>query len=1297
MAKKIPVILDTDNRKTNYKLETLDEIAPINAPFPMPQLKRPVFPCQIFNISDYGAKGDGTTKNTEAFLLAIAACNTAGGGTVLVPAGKWLTGAIHLKSNVNLQMDEGAEIHFSDDPNDYLPVVFTRYGGVEVMNYSPLIYANGCENIAVTGPGKLFGHGQKWWEWCERLNEKDKVGPKLQDMAVKGVLPADRVFGNPDVGLRPQFISPVNCRNVLLEGFTIADPGPSWTIDTIYCENVIARKLTIRALGGPNLDGIDLDSTRNALVEHCYFDTGDDAIAIKSGLNEDGWRVGKPSENIVVRHCQTKGPRWGSISIGSEMSGGVRNVSISDITFDGVLLGIYIKSNPSRGGMVENIYYRNITMHRIKEVPILFQSNYAAWGAAEKQTNYPTFRNINFTNIVCDGAGNLGGFRSVSVSGSSHNPIENLRLEHVVVTNASHGMFFENVRGLTLEKITCNILIKHCTDVVRSVAALPAILEDYDPSGQIRFRTSAEADTKRQELIHYIWPDGLPTNTLPAAATNIGAEVFSGDLKGLNGELAASVDRLDSNVSGMDFHSIAYLLHPKTTSANTTRLVIAHQGHQGRLVDGVGDAINRLLEYGFTVLAMQMPLVGWNTWHTITLPDGGGTVTITNRGTSGHTEVFSKLTPILINGGCFRFFLEPVVQCINYFQHTTPEAADVSMFGLSGGGWTTHMVPAVDTRIKQSFPVAGAYPGYIQQLLPPGSADTEQTYAPLYLEIVRQNPSGIPDTAAGVASKLEIFALAGYGPGRRQIQILNLYDYCCFYGLYFITYINFVSAIVRNLGQGQWDFYSDSSHMQHLISSNALENVIVPALVAKAGTHERQPAVTLEMPDEIAPINAPFPMPQLKRPVFPCQIFNISDYSAKGDGTTKNTEAFRQAIAACNVAGGGTVLVPAGKWLTGAIHLMSNVKLYLVEGSEIHFSDDPSDYLPVVFTRCGGVEVMNYSPLIYANGCENIAVTGPGKLFGHGQKWWEWCERLNEKDKVGPKLQDMAVKGVLPADRVFGNPDVGLRPQFISPVNCRNVLLEGFTIADPGPSWTIDTIYCENVIARKLTIRALGGPNLDGIDLDSTRNALVEHCLFDVGDDAVCLKSGLNEDGRRVGRPTENVVVRNVTVLSSHGGIVIGSEMSGGVRNVMACDCDYDGSDRGIRLKSNPARGGVVENIYYRNITMHRIKAEAIVLESTYAAWGAAQNQMNYPLFRNINLADIVCDGTNIAVSVKGSSHKPVENLRLERVVVTGAKKGMLYENVHGLTLENVTCNGLEDSTICIKNCADVVRSATVP
>ena len=368
-----------------------------------------------------------------------------------------------------------------------------------------------------------------------------------------------------------------------------------------------------------------------------------------------------------------------------------------------------------------------------------------------------------------------------------------------------------------------------------SAFALHPDLVGYDPSGHVRFASPAEADAKRLELIAWVWPDGVPTGTFPVVTEDIGAAVFSGHLDGLDGSLAARVDRLDADVAPYDFGAILYLVHPLAQNDNNQRMVLLGSGHRGTspFAYGVNDLASRLLTEGFSVMMTDMPLVGFNTDNTIVLPDGGGTVTISNTGgsgTSAHREMFSKLTPpVLREGEIYRFFLEPFVQGINHFLATTPEAGDVSFAGLSGGGWSAHMIAAVDTRIRQSFPVAGAYPLYARPY-GGGSDDTEQTYAPLYREIDGPDADAIPDTAAGVASWLEIFALGGYGSGRRQIQILNLYDTCCFFGDSFETYDDFVSGVVDTLGQGDWDFHSDATHVGHIISDDVRENVILPVL-----------------------------------------------------------------------------------------------------------------------------------------------------------------------------------------------------------------------------------------------------------------------------------------------------------------------------------------------------------------------------------------------------------------------------------------------------------------------------------
>lgn len=431
-------------------------------------------------------------------------------------------------------------------------------------------------------------------------------------------------------------------------------------------------------------------------------------------------------------------------------------------------------------------------------------------------------------------------------------------------------------------------------------------------------------------------------------------------------------------------------------------------------------------------------------------------------------------------------------------------------------------------------------------------------------------------------------------------------------------------------------------------------------------------------PETIEPIRAPFEMPQLERPRFPDVVFSITDFGAEPGGEVKNTKAINDSIAACAAAGGGIVRIPAGTWLTGAVHLKSNVNLYLAQDAVLRFSDNPEDYLPVVFTRWAGFECYNYSPLIYARDAQNIAITGPGTLDGNGRSWWGWFER--QAGTATRMYQEQILKGISPEKRIYGSVEDGLRPQFISPIQCSNVLLEGFTIAQPGPFWTIDLIYCDRVIVRKLRVFTEGGPNTDGLNVDSSANVLVEHCFFNTGDDCICMKSGMNEDGWRVGRPTENVVVRYNRTAVGHGGTVFGSDMSGDIRNVYVHSCIYHGTDVGIRLKSTRGRGGVIENLWFEHIDMKDIRREAIDITTAYRAWmGTTEGKA--PTFRNLIFRNINVAQAARAASIEGLPEAPIKGLRLENTTIE-AREGVSAEWLEGLELVNVAVQKPSNSTV---------------
>ncbi len=432
------------------------------------------------------------------------------------------------------------------------------------------------------------------------------------------------------------------------------------------------------------------------------------------------------------------------------------------------------------------------------------------------------------------------------------------------------------------------------------------------------------------------------------------------------------------------------------------------------------------------------------------------------------------------------------------------------------------------------------------------------------------------------------------------------------------------------------------------------------------------PEAPLELPTTIAPIKTPFEMPQLQRLTFPDRTFDIRDYGAvpckwQDPEKHKSTEAIHRTIQACHEAGGGKVIIPKGDWLTGAIRLKSNINLHVAEGAVLHFSNDLEDYLPVVHVRCEGVEAYNYSPLIYAPHVENIALTGKGTLHGHGRWWWNWARKNNRGNR------NEASKVPLKERRYGkGGGREGMRPTFIVPWKAKNILIEGITLKE-SPMWNVHPVYSENIIVRGITVHSLDSPNGDGIVPDSCKNVLIEYNHLETGDDAVVIKSGLNEDGLKIDIPSENIVVRNFTardVRTGSGGVVFGSETSGGIRNVYVHNALFDGSDKGIRFKSTRGRGNVVENIYLEDIVMKNIKGPAININTSYSG-GIAGGPA--PLFRHISMNNIRVQGAATAFELIGLPEKWLENISIRNTVFGDVRKGAVVRRVRGLTLEEVS------------------------
>ena len=404
--------------------------------------------------------------------------------------------------------------------------------------------------------------------------------------------------------------------------------------------------------------------------------------------------------------------------------------------------------------------------------------------------------------------------------------------------------------------------------------------------------------------------------------------------------------------------------------------------------------------------------------------------------------------------------------------------------------------------------------------------------------------------------------------------------------------------------------------------------------------------------------------------------YNVLKYGAKNDSSKLATAAIKKAVDAASKAGGGTVYFPAGKYLTGAIHLKSNITIFIDAGAELHFSDNFDDYLPMVKSRYEGVDVTSFSPLFYAYKAENIAIKGRGIIDGHGKKWWDFVEGYKEgqpRSKWQYTFDDLN-KDILLPDEPRQMKRGFLRPPFIQPMYCKNVLIEGITIRN-SPFWTINPEFCENVTVHAVTINNPHSfaPNTDGINPESCNNVHISNCHISVGDDCITIKSGKDAPGRKMAAPAQNYTITNCTMLSGHGGVVIGSEMSGDVRKITISNCVFDGTDRGIRIKTARGRGGIVEEIRVDNIIMKNIREQAIVLDMQYAKTNPEAVSDRTPRFRNIHFSNITGE-VNQAGYLNGLEEMPVENISFNDINME-AKTGFSINHASRIEFHNVQIN----------------------
>ena len=420
-------------------------------------IREPEIPNSDFNITVFGAAPNSDSDARSAIQATIEAAAEAGGGRVVIPEGFWFVdGPLRLRSRIDLHLRAGAHVQFSGNGDRYLPEVLTRFEGTEVWTYSPMIFADGLEHVAITGSGKVDGQGeQNFLPWRKKQKPDQN---RLRQMGIDGVPVDERVLGEGH-WLRPHFVQFRECRHVLIDGPTFVD-SPFWVNHLLYCDQAIVRNIKVISQH-INSDGVDVDSSTNVLIENCSFDVGDDGVAIKSGRDQDGWRVNRPSSNIVIRNCEYLGSTGGALAIGSEMSGGVTNVYVDGYKMEKAHHALYFKSNLDRGGMIEHVYIRDVEVGQADSL-VIFTNDYHSYRGG----NHPTrFENVTIENIHC-GKARVG----ISIIGHPSAPVRDVTVRNTSIDEAETPVQIKYIERLEFDNVTINGVTVNATDESEAVS-----------------------------------------------------------------------------------------------------------------------------------------------------------------------------------------------------------------------------------------------------------------------------------------------------------------------------------------------------------------------------------------------------------------------------------------------------------------------------------------------------------------------------------------------------------------------------------------------------------------------------------------------------------------------------------------------------------------------------------------------------------------------------------------------------------------------------------------------------------